>query len=45
MEMPYISRTAVLWLADRDLIPTRSEEGELNAGITPYGKCVAWKRE
>jgi len=45
MEMPYISRTAVLWLADLDLIPMRCEEGELNAGISSHGKFAAWKRE
>jgi len=45
METAYISKTDVLWLADRDLIPMRCEEGQLNAGISSYGKFVAWKRE
>jgi len=41
MEMPYISRTAILYLADRDLIPMRREEGGLNAGTSSYGMFAA----
>jgi hypothetical protein len=45
MGMPYISTTAVLWLAERDVIPMRRGEAELNAGISSYGKFITWKRE